>query len=82
MNPLLEQEYLNKINECKENAKKYYDSGDYEKASEEYLSCSNYCESEKGEKKKQDSNNISGILSCERKRRVCLLGMPSAAWKK
>lgn len=44
MNPLLEQEYLNKIKECKENAKKYYDSGDYEKASEEYLSCSNYCE--------------------------------------
>jgi katanin p60 ATPase-containing subunit A1 len=44
MNPLLEQEYLNKIKECKENAKKYYDSGDYEKASEEYLRCSRYCE--------------------------------------
>ena len=44
MNPLLEQEYLNKINECKENAKKYYDSGDYEKASEEYLRCSKHCE--------------------------------------
>jgi hypothetical protein len=37
MNPLLEQEYLNKINESKENAKKYYDSGAYDKASEEYL---------------------------------------------
>jgi katanin p60 ATPase-containing subunit A1 len=44
MNPLLEQEYLNKIKECKENAKKYYDSGDYEKASEEYLKCSKHCE--------------------------------------
>ena len=44
MNPLLEQEYLNKINECKENAKRYYDSGDYAKASEEYLKCSKYCE--------------------------------------
>ena len=44
MNPLLEQEYLNKINECKKNAKRYYDSGDYEKASEEYLKCSKYCE--------------------------------------
>ena len=44
MNPLLEQEYLNKIKECKENAKKYYDSGDYEKASEEYLRCSKHCE--------------------------------------
>ncbi|NMX21622.1 ATP-binding protein [ANME-1 cluster archaeon GoMg4] len=44
MNPLLEQEYLNKIKECKENAKKYYDSGDYEKASEEYRKCSKYCE--------------------------------------
>jgi hypothetical protein len=37
MNPLLEQEYLNKIKECKENAKRCYDSGDYEKASEDYL---------------------------------------------
>lgn len=44
MNPLLEQEYLNKINECKANAKRYYDSGDYAKASEEYLKCSKYCE--------------------------------------
>jgi len=44
MNPLLEQEYLNKINECKKNAKRYYDSGDYAKASEEYLKCSKYCE--------------------------------------
>jgi len=44
MNPLLEQEYLNKIKECKENAKRYYDSGDYEKASEEYLKCSKHCE--------------------------------------
>jgi len=44
MNPLLEQEYLNKINECKKNAKRYYDSGDYEKASEEYWKCSKYCE--------------------------------------
>ena len=44
MNPLLEQEYLNKIKECKENAKRYYDSGDYDKASEEYLRCSKYCE--------------------------------------
>jgi phage terminase small subunit len=44
MNPLLEQEYLNKIKECKENAKKYYDSGDYAKASEEYRKCSNHCE--------------------------------------
>jgi len=35
MNPLLEQEYLNKINEYKKNAKRYYDSGDYAKASEE-----------------------------------------------
>ena len=25
MNPLLEQEYLNKIKECEENAKRYYD---------------------------------------------------------
>ena len=44
MNPLLEQEYLNKINTSKENAKKYYDSGAYDKASEEYLNCSKYCE--------------------------------------
>lgn len=44
MNPLLEQEYLDKINECKKNAKRYYDSGDYAKASEEYLKCSRYCE--------------------------------------
>jgi len=44
MNPLLEQEYLDKIKECKEKAKKYYDSGDYEKASEEYLKCSKHCE--------------------------------------
>jgi SpoVK/Ycf46/Vps4 family AAA+-type ATPase len=44
MNPLLEQEYLNKIKECKENAKRYYDEGDYDKASEEYLRCSKYCE--------------------------------------
>ena len=44
MNPLLEQEYMNKIKECKENAKKYYDSGVYDKASEEYLNCSKYCE--------------------------------------
>lgn len=44
MNPLLEQEYLSKIKECKENAKKYYDSGDYDKASEEYLKCSKDCE--------------------------------------
>ena len=44
MNPLLEQEYLSKIKECKENAKKYYDSGDYEKASEEYQECSKHCE--------------------------------------
>ncbi|MEA2074678.1 MAG: AAA family ATPase, partial [Euryarchaeota archaeon] len=44
MNPLLEQEYLNKIKECKENAKHYYDSGDYEKSSAEYLKCSKYCE--------------------------------------
>ena len=44
MNPLLEQEYLNKIKKCKENAKKYYDSGAYDKASEEYLRCSKYCE--------------------------------------
>lgn len=44
MNPLLEQEYLDKINESKENAKKYYDSGNYDKASEEYLNCSKYCE--------------------------------------
>lgn len=43
MNPLLEQEYLNKLKECKENAKKYYDSGDYERASTEYLRCSKYC---------------------------------------
>ncbi len=35
MNPLLEQEYLNKIKECKEKAKKYYNSGAYGKASEE-----------------------------------------------
>ena len=35
---------MNKINECKKNAKRYYDSGDYEKASEEYLKCSKYCE--------------------------------------
>ena len=44
MNLLLEQEYLNKINECKKNAKRYYDSGDYAKASEEYWKCSKYCE--------------------------------------
>jgi SpoVK/Ycf46/Vps4 family AAA+-type ATPase len=44
MNPLLEQEYLNRINECKKNAKKFYDNGGYEKASEEYLRCSKYCE--------------------------------------
>ena len=44
MNPLLEQEYLSKIKECKENAKRYYDSGDYDKASEEYLKCSKDCE--------------------------------------
>jgi SpoVK/Ycf46/Vps4 family AAA+-type ATPase len=44
MNPLLEQEYLSKIKECKGNAKKYYDSGDYEKASAEYLKCSKHCE--------------------------------------
>ncbi|RZB29443.1 MAG: katanin p60 ATPase-containing subunit A1 [Candidatus Argoarchaeum ethanivorans] len=44
MNQLLEQEYLNKINESKENAKKHYDSGAYDKASEEYLNCSKYCE--------------------------------------
>ncbi|MGB7532176.1 MAG: ATP-binding protein [Halobacteriota archaeon] len=44
MNPLLEQEYLSKIKECKENAKKYYDRGDYAKASEEYLRCSKHCE--------------------------------------
>ncbi|NMG83725.1 MAG: AAA family ATPase [Methanosarcinales archaeon] len=44
MNQLLEQEYLDKIKECKENAKKYYDSGDYEKASEEYQKCSKHCE--------------------------------------
>jgi SpoVK/Ycf46/Vps4 family AAA+-type ATPase len=44
MNPLLEQEYLSKIKECKDKAKKYYDSGDYDKASEEYLRCSKYCE--------------------------------------
>ncbi len=35
MNPLLEQEYLNKIKGCKEKAKNYYNSGDHEKASEE-----------------------------------------------
>lgn len=35
---------MNKIKECKENAKRYYDSGDYEKASEEYLKCSKHCE--------------------------------------
>ncbi len=35
---------MNKIKECKANAKKYYDSGDYDKASEEYLNCSKYCE--------------------------------------
>ena len=35
---------MNKIKECKENAKKYYDSRDYEKASEEYLKCSKHCE--------------------------------------
>ncbi|OEU48606.1 MAG: hypothetical protein BA871_08005 [Desulfuromonadales bacterium C00003096] len=44
MNPLLEQEYMNKIKECKEKAKKYYNSGAYGKASEEYLNCSKYCE--------------------------------------
>jgi len=44
MNPLLEQEYLSKIKECKANAKKYYDSGDYTKASEEYQKCSKHCE--------------------------------------
>lgn len=44
MNPLLEQEYLSKIKECKANAKKYYDSGDYDKASEEYQKCSKHCE--------------------------------------
>ena len=44
MNPLLEQEYLDKIRVCKEKAKKYYDSGDHDKASEEYLNCSKYCE--------------------------------------
>jgi transitional endoplasmic reticulum ATPase len=44
MNPLLEQEYLNKINKSKEKAKKHYDSGAYDKASEEYLNCSKYCE--------------------------------------
>jgi len=44
MNPLLEQEYLDKIRVCKENAKKYYDSGDHENASREYLNCSKYCE--------------------------------------
>jgi SpoVK/Ycf46/Vps4 family AAA+-type ATPase len=43
MNPLLEQEYLNKLKKCKENAKKYYNSGDYERASAEYLRCSKYC---------------------------------------
>ena len=35
---------MNKINECKKNAKRYYDSGDHAKASEEYLKCSKYCE--------------------------------------
>ena len=44
MNPLLEQDYLDKIRVCKENAKKYYDSGAYGKASEEYQKCSKYCE--------------------------------------
>jgi ATP-dependent 26S proteasome regulatory subunit len=44
MNPLLEQEYLDKIRTCKEKAKKYYDSGDHDKASEEYQKCSKYCE--------------------------------------
>ncbi|MCK4734156.1 MAG: ATP-binding protein [Methanophagales archaeon] len=44
MNPLLEQEYLDKLRVCKENAKKYYDSGAYGKASEEYHKCSKYCE--------------------------------------
>ena len=44
MNPLLEQEYLDKIRVCKENAKKHYDSGAYGKASGEYLNCSKYCE--------------------------------------
>ena len=44
MNPLLEQEYLDKIKECKEKAKKYYNSGAYGKASEEYQKCSKYCE--------------------------------------
>jgi katanin p60 ATPase-containing subunit A1 len=43
MNPLLEQEYLNKLKECKENARRYYESGDFGKASEEYLRCSSYC---------------------------------------
>jgi katanin p60 ATPase-containing subunit A1 len=44
MNPLLEQEYRDKIRVCKENAKRYYDSGAYGKASEEYHKCSKYCE--------------------------------------
>jgi SpoVK/Ycf46/Vps4 family AAA+-type ATPase len=44
MNPLLEQEYLDKIRVGKEKAKKYYDSGDHENASEEYQKCSKYCE--------------------------------------
>ena len=44
MNPLLEQEYLDKIRVCKEKAKSYYDGGDYENASQEYQKCSKYCE--------------------------------------
>jgi katanin p60 ATPase-containing subunit A1 len=44
MNPLLEQEYLDKIRVCKENAKRYYDNGAYDKAREEYHKCSKYCE--------------------------------------
>jgi len=44
MNLLLEQEYLDKIQVCKGHAKRYYDSGDYEKAINEYLRCSKYCE--------------------------------------
>jgi len=44
MNPLLEKDYLDKIHVSKENAKRYYDSGDCAKASSEYLKCSKYCE--------------------------------------
>ena len=44
MKPLLEQEYLYKIQVCKGHAKRYYDSGDYENASSECLRCSKYCE--------------------------------------